>query len=465
MKNPILLVEDDVVFSKMLSRFLERNGYDVIGCYSLEEAEKNLTPAIKMIFTDLRLPDGDGINFLKQVKDIFPNLPVVVMTSYAEVSTAVEAMKLGAFDYISKPFQQEDVLNVIKNAQNTVFSTPKPETVETAAPLSKTDHSSPAKMIKAPKVTEENPFIEGVSPASKKLSKFINLVAPTDMSVLIMGESGTGKEVVAKLIHLKSERRNKPFIAVDCGAIPKEIASSEFFGHVKGSFTGAITDKKGHFEEANGGTIFLDEVGNLSYENQIQLLRALQERRIKPIGSSKEIEVDIRVLAATNEDLLEAVNKGDFREDLYHRLNEFAIKVPSLSERKDDLMIFASYFLEIANEKLHKNVQGFTERAVQKMLTYNWGGNLRELSNVVKRAALLTTTDYISENELPDFVMSETRHFPTERFSFSTKENERELIIGALHETNNNKTEAAKLLGFTRKTLYNKLKAYNIEEF
>lgn len=465
MKNPILLVEDDVVFSKMLSRFLERNGYDVIGCYSLEEAEKNLTPAIKMIFTDLRLPDGDGINFLKQVKDIFPNLPVVVMTSYAEVSTAVEAMKLGAFDYISKPFQQEDVLNVIKNAQNTVFSTPKPETVETAAPLSKTDHSSPAKIMKAPKVTEENPFIEGVSPASKKLSKFINLVAPTDMSVLIMGESGTGKEVVAKLIHLKSERRNKPFIAVDCGAIPKEIASSEFFGHVKGSFTGAITDKKGHFEEANGGTIFLDEVGNLSYENQIQLLRALQERRIKPIGSSKEIEVDIRVLAATNEDLLEAVNKGDFREDLYHRLNEFAIKVPSLSERKDDLMIFASYFLEKANEKLHKNVQGFTERAVQKMLNYNWGGNLRELSNVVKRATLLSTTDYISENELPDFVMSETRHFPTERFSFSTKENERELIIGALHETNNNKTEAAKLLGFTRKTLYNKLKAYNIEEF
>jgi len=465
MKNPILLVEDDVVFSKMLSRFLERNGYDVIGCYSLEEAEKNLTPAIKMIFTDLRLPDGDGINFLKQVKDIFPNLPVVVMTSYAEVSTAVEAMKLGAFDYISKPFQQEDVLNVIKNAQNTVFSTPKPETVETAAPLSKTDHSSPAKMVKAPKVTEENPFIEGVSPASKKLSKFINLVAPTDMSVLIMGESGTGKEVVAKLIHLKSERRNKPFIAVDCGAIPKEIASSEFFGHIKGSFTGAITDKKGHFEEANGGTIFLDEVGNLSYENQIQLLRALQERRIKPIGSSKEIEVDIRVLAATNEDLLEAVNKGDFREDLYHRLNEFAIKVPSLSERKDDLMIFGSYFLEKANEKLHKNVQGFTERAVQKMLNYNWGGNLRELSNVVKRATLLTTTDYISENELPDFVMSETRHFPTERFSFSTKENERELIIGALHETNNNKTEAAKLLGFTRKTLYNKLKAYNIEEF
>ena len=458
MKNPILLVEDDVVFSKMLGKFLERNGYEVVRCYNLEEAEKNLNASLSLVFTDLRLPDGDGINFLKKVKEVYPDLPVVVMTSYAEVSTAVEAMKLGAFDYISKPFQQEDVLNVIKNAQSSTrtASLPKKENVKA--------DNSPGKAAQ-PVVTNENSYIEGVSAASKKLNKFISLVAPTDMSVLITGESGTGKEVIAKSIHLKSERRNKPFIAVDCGAIPKEIASSEFFGHVKGSFTGAITDKKGHFEEANGGTIFLDEVGNLSYDNQIQLLRALQERRIKPIGSSKEIEVDIRVLAATNEDLLAAVGKGEFREDLYHRLNEFSIKVPSLSERKDDLMIFASYFLEKANEKLHKNVQGFTEKAVQKMLLYTWGGNLRELSNTVKRAALLTQGDYITENELPEPVITEIRHFPTERFSFSTKENERELIISALHETHNNKTEAAKLLGFTRKTLYNKLKAYNIDEF
>lgn len=458
MKNPILLVEDDVVFSKMLGKFLERNGYEVVRCYNLEEAEKSLNASLSLVFTDLRLPDGDGINFLKKVKEVYPDLPVVVMTSYAEVSTAVEAMKLGAFDYISKPFQQEDVLNVIKNAQSSTrtASLPKKENVKA--------DNSPGKAAQ-PVVTNENSYIEGVSAASKKLNKFISLVAPTDISVLITGESGTGKEVIAKSIHLKSERRNKPFIAVDCGAIPKEIASSEFFGHVKGSFTGAITDKKGHFEEANGGTIFLDEVGNLSYDNQIQLLRALQERRIKPIGSSKEIEVDIRVLAATNEDLLAAVGKGEFREDLYHRLNEFSIKVPSLSERKDDLMIFASYFLEKANEKLHKNVQGFTEKAVQKMLLYTWGGNLRELSNTVKRAALLTQGDYITENELPEPVITETRHFPTERFSFSTKENERELIISALHETHNNKTEAAKLLGFTRKTLYNKLKAYNIDEF
>ena len=365
-----------------------------------------------MVFTDLRLPDGDGINFLKAVKENFPNLPVVVMTSYAEVSTAVEAMKLGAFDYISKPFQQEDVLNVIKNAQSSTHTAQQDVVVKKTTTSSPADNSAPAKVTKAPETDANNPYIEGISPASKRLSKFINLVAPTDMSVLIMGESGTGKEVVAKSIHLKSERRNKPFIAVDCGAIPKEIASSEFFGHVKGSFTGAISDKKGHFEEANGGTIFLDEVGNLSYENQIQLLRALQERRIKPIGSSKEIDVDIRVLAATNEDLLAAVNKGEFREDLYHRLNEFSIKVPSLNERKDDLMIFASHFLEKANEKLHKNVQGFTEKAVQKMLLYTWSGNLRELSNTVKRAALLTQGDYITENELPEPVIVENTPFP-----------------------------------------------------
>ena len=449
----ILLVEDDVTFSKMLTRFLERNGYVVEDCYSLEEAKKKLSDKIKLVFTDLRLPDGDGIGLLKQIKQEYPEIPVVVMTSYAEVSTAVEAMKLGAFDYISKPFQQEEVLNVIKNASRNKPSKSTPATlVKTGSKVMDDIHLS------------KNDFIEGVSAASKKLNDFIKLVAPTDMSVLITGESGTGKEVVAKSIHQKSERASKPFIAVDCGAIPKEIAASEFFGHVKGSFTGAINDKKGHFEEANGGTIFLDEVGNLSYDNQIQLLRALQERRIKPIGSSKEVEVDIRVLAATNEDLLAAVEKGQFREDLYHRLNEFSIKVPSLHERKDDLMIFASYFLEIANKKLRKQVHGFSEEAVQKMLAHPWNGNLRELSNTIKRAALLAQSKYITKADLPDEVLLENNtNNNTEKPSFSTKENEKELIIRVLKETQNNKTEAAKLLNVTRKTLYNKLKAYDID--
>lgn len=452
MVNPILLVEDDITFAKMLSRFLERNGYEVEECGTLEEAKKRMNSSMKMVFTDLRLPDGDGIFLLKEIKKSYPEIPVIVMTGYAEVSTAVEAMKLGAFDYISKPFQQEDVLNVIKNAESS-----KPST-EVASPVVKVRNE---KEIKVPE--KDTSFVEGISLASKKLNEFISLVAPIDMSVLITGESGTGKEVVAKSIHLKSERANKPFIAVDCGAIPKEIASSEFFGHIKGSFTGAINDKKGHFEEANGGTIFLDEVGNLSYENQIQLLRALQERRIKPIGSSKEIEVDIRVLAATNEDLLSAVEKGQFREDLYHRLNEFSIKVPSLQERKDDLMIFASHFLEVANQKLRKQIYGFSEKAVQRMLLYPWNGNLRELSNVIKRATLLAQGNYITEDDLPEEIVSETYNIIAEKLSFSTKDNEKELIISALKESHNNKTEAARLLNITRKTLYNKLKAYEID--
>ncbi|MDO5608523.1 MAG: sigma-54 dependent transcriptional regulator [Capnocytophaga sp.] len=449
--KPILLVEDDVTFSRMLTRFLERNGYDVAGCFSLEEAMKHLSADLQMVFTDLRLPDGDGIHLLKTIKDTYPDIPVVVMTGYAEVSTAVEAMKLGAFDYIAKPFQQEDVLNVIKNAGRKL--TPS----ATATTKHNTAKNTP------PTDTE---IVQGISAASKKLNDFITLVAPTDMSVLITGESGTGKEVVAKSIHMLSDRANKPFVAVDCGAIPKEIASSEFFGHVKGSFTGAIADKKGHFEEANGGTIFLDEVGNLSYDNQIQLLRALQERRIKPIGSSKEIEVDIRVLAATNENLLTAVDNGQFREDLYHRLNEFSIKVPSLHERKDDLMIFASFFLEKANQKLRKQVLGFSQEAVQKMLSHPWTGNLRELSNTIKRAALLAQENYITPQNLPDELSSDTTVDDSlGMVSFSAKENEKELIISVLKKTQNNKTEAAKLLNITRKTLYNKLKAYDINEF
>lgn len=286
------------------------------------------------------------------------------------------------------------------------------------------------------------------------------MVAPTDMSVLITGESGTGKEVVAKNIHLKSLRKDKPFIAVDCGAIPKEIASSEFFGHKKGSFTGAIEDKIGNFEAANGGTLFLDEVGNLTYENQVQLLRALQERKVKPIGSNEEIFVDIRLITATNEDLLHAVEKGDFREDLYHRLNEFSIKVPNLKDRNDDLILYADFFLEKANRQLNKSIIGFSKEVLTLFQSYNWPGNLRELSNVIKRATLLTKTDVIQKNVLPDELFSNKSDVPAHKFS--SKENEKELIISALQEVGNNKTKAAELLHITRKTLYNKIKEYRL---
>jgi two-component system response regulator HydG len=286
-------------------------------------------------------------------------------------------------------------------------------------------------------------------------------VSPTDISVLIIGESGTGKEVIAQKIHQNSQRNKKAFIAVDCGTIPKDLAASEFFGHVKGSFTGALNDKMGYFEAANGGTIFLDEIGNLSYENQVQLLRALQERKIKPVGSNKEISVDIRIITATNEDLREAVKNGDFREDLYHRINEFSIASPSLKERKEDLMIFAEFFLEKSNKQLNRDVIGFSEDVMHIFQNYTWPGNLRELQNVVKRSTLLTQGDFIERSVLPSELFLVNRE--KEEIGFSLSQNEKEAIIQALEQTQNNKSEAAKLLKVTRKTLYNKLKFYNLE--
>lgn len=441
----ILLVEDDISFSVMLERFLKRKDFQVEIAHSIEKAFTKLkAEKYDLIFTDLRLPDGSGLELLEKMKETDPSLPIIMMTGYAEVPSAVQAMKLGAFDYISKPFNQDEVLNVIKNAV-------KGEENEAVVP----------KVIKEKPVsknTEGTSFVEGISAASKKLNEFIKLVAPTNMSVLVTGESGTGKEVVAKAIHMNSHRSDQPFIAVDCGAIPKEIAASEFFGHVKGSFTGAVNDKSGHFAAANGGTLFLDEVGNLSYENQIQLLRALQERKIKPIGSNIEIDVDIRLVTATNEDLQKAVNRGDFREDLYHRLNEFSIGVPSLSDRKEDLLLFADYFLERANEQLNKNVIGFSDETITCFQKYRWPGNLREFSNVIKRAVLLTQAEFVPPEVLPVEISNAEKKV----IEFSTKEHERDLIIRALKEASNNKTQAAKLLRITRKTLYNKLKEYDI---
>lgn len=441
----ILLVEDDVTFSNMLKHFLERHQYTVEVSYTIKNAFTLLKKhSYNLIFTDLRLPDGNGIDLLKQSKNTDSKIPVVLMTSYAEVSTAVQAMKQGAFDYISKPFNPDEVLEVISNALEV-----------------KTEKITETKKEDKKVSNSNSNIVSGISAASKSLYEHIHLVAPTDMSVLITGESGTGKEVVASTIHTQSLRKDKPFIAVDCGAIPKEIASSEFFGHQKGSFTGAINDKIGHFEAANGGTLFLDEVGNLNYESQVQLLRALQERKIKPVGSSKEIMVDIRLITATNEDLLLAVEKGNFREDLYHRLNEFSIKVPSLKDRKDDLILYADFFLEKANKQLNKSIAGFSQEVLALFQQYNWPGNLRELSNVIKRATLLSQTEIIEKEVLPEELKNTEDQYSLPN-DFSTKENEKKLIVRALHEAGNNKTKAAKLLNITRKTLYNKLKEYNI---
>lgn len=440
----ILLIEDDISFCKMLEKFLTKNTYTVVTSYTAADARNSLKrETFDLILTDLRLPDSDGIEFMMEIKTVFPDVPVILMTGYSDVNTAVKAIKNGAVDYISKPFNPDEILLVISNAlkSSTPILTSKSQSSKT-------------------KPTSQKEYIQGISKASKQLVEHIKLVSPTDMSVLIIGESGTGKEIIAKSIHEQSHRKDANFIAVDCGAIPKELAASEFFGHLKGSFTGAISDKIGYFEAANGGTIFLDEIGNLSYENQIQLLRALQERKIKPVGSNKEIEVDIRILTATNEDLREAIKNGDFREDLYHRINEFSIHSPSLSEREEDLMLFAEFFLEKANSQLNKEVIGFSNEVVAIFQNYTWPGNLRELQNCVKRATLLTKSDFIEGTVLPiEFFQTQTNN----NGDFSLSENEKEAILNALSRTQNNKSEAAKLLKITRKTLYNKLKLYEIK--
>lgn len=440
----ILLVEDDTSFCDMLAKFLIRKSFEVVTAYSAEEALSKIEiGSIDLIITDLRLPNYDGIELMLQFKKKLPKVPVVLMTGYSDVSTAVKAMKNGASDYISKPFNPDEVLLVIENALLNSVEIPATSTKKNK-----------------PEVASKTDFVSGISAASKKLSEYIQLVSPTDISVLIIGESGTGKEVIAKSIHQNSHRKDKVFIAVDCGTISKELAASEFFGHLKGSFTGAISDKTGYFEAANGGTIFLDEIGNLSYENQIQLLRALQERKIKPVGSNKEIDVDLRIIAATNEDLREAVKRGEFREDLYHRINEFTFESPSLRNRGEDIMVFSDYFLEKANQQLHKNVIGFSPEVITIFQNYQWPGNLREMQNCIKRATLLTKGDFIEKSVLPAEFFEVAK---TSTDDFSISGNEKELIISTLSKTGNNRSETAKLLNINRKTLYNKLKFYNID--
>ena len=452
----LLLVEDDIAFCKMLETFLQKKGYEVHTAFSGSEALRQIQEhTLDLIITDVRLPDQDGLSLLQHVKTNLPETPVILMTGYAEVNMAVTAMKEGAFDYISKPVRPDELLKLINSALSK----------ENDGQQGKPQEKQKAKKIQTSgkkEALEPQDYVKGVSDTSGKLNQYINLVAPTNMSVLIIGESGTGKEFVAKKIHDRSKRQGEPFIAVDCGAIPKEIATSEFFGHIKGSFTGAINDKVGHFEAANGGTIFLDEIGNLSYGLQVQLLRALQERKIKPVGSNQEINVDIRVIAATNEDLEEGVKKGEFREDLYHRLNEFSIRVPKLSDRQEDLMLFANVFLEKANSELEKNILGFDEASVAAMKAYNWPGNLRELKNVIKRAVLLTNTENIALDTLPRELALATRNPDQNTYGLFKNKNEEELILDALENSNGNKSKAARMLNIDRKTLYNKLKHYDI---
>ncbi|WP_321481287.1 sigma-54 dependent transcriptional regulator [uncultured Bacteroides sp.] len=450
MTKSILIIEDDITFGMMLKTWLEKKGFQVSSASTIAHAQKYIeTNDVNLILSDLRLPDHDGIFLLKWMLRKKLNIPLIIMTGYADIQSAVQAIKLGAQDYIAKPVNPEILLKKIEEA----FLPPQKAATASINPISQ-------------KLDKEHPsgFLEGESEAARQLYNYVRLVAPTNMSVLIMGASGTGKEHVAHRIHQLSKRNASPFVAMDCGAIPKELAASEFFGHKKGAFTGALTDKTGAFVAANGGTLFLDEVGNLSYEVQVQLLRALQERKIRPVGSNEEIKVDIRLVTATNENLEEAIKEGNFREDLFHRINEFTLHIPNLKDRKEDILLFAKFFLDKANQDLNKQITGFDSKASITLESYHWPGNLRQMQNVIKRATLLAQGDVITLAELGDEISdTNNENGSSTSLSLYNEESEKEQILKALKQTGNNKSKAAQILGIDRKTLYNKLKRHNIQ--
>ncbi len=463
----ILIVDDEINIGLLLSKFLTRNGFEVTTATSGSSAfECLLKDSFDLILCDFRLEDTDGREILRKVRTDYPSTGVIIITGYSDIKLAVELIKMGAFDYITKPLYPDEILSTINKAI---------ESQEARKDAYITD-GHPKRETKKPEAISEE-FIVGQSSVSRELLRQIELVAPTNYSVILMGESGTGKESVAKSIHQLSKRRDQPFIAMDCGSLTKELAGSEFFGHEKGSFTGALYTKIGHFEMANGGTLFLDEVGNLSYDIQAALLRTVQERRVKRIGSTKEIELDVRIIVATNENLQDAIQKGKFREDLYHRFNEFGISLPPLRNRGKDILLFADFFLKQANAELNRHVEGFSTEVTNCFLTYNWPGNVREIKNVVRRATLMSEGNLIQVKALPLEISTFDRVTAIENAvgqSMMVKENKRDLknaaleaeydaILKVLKEVNFNKTKAAKILNIDRKTLYNKMKAINLE--
>lgn len=472
MKKKILIIDDDFDMCTLLSRFLDKKGYitDVAhnGAKGLAKFNEG---NYDIVLCDFRLGDKDGKDVLTKIKELKPSTIVIIITGYSDIKTAVDVIKLGAYDYITKPLLPDEVVSVIEKALAN-------ENAGEAAPVKKTDKEEVRKK-RSYELSVNNQYLIGQDGETARIYKQIEIVAPTNYSVILYGESGTGKEVIAKTIHEASNRKGKPFIAMDCGTLSKELSGSELFGHVKGAFTGAITDKEGHFEMANGGTLFLDEVSNLPKDVQASLLRVIQERKFKRVGGTKEMEIDIRIIVASNENLQDAYKKGKFREDLYHRFNEFSINLPPLRNRKADIPLFADFFLDNTNAELGKNIEGYEEDVMDMFMNYAWPGNLREFRNVVRRSVLLTPVGKINAKVLPweitqlaDVLQHHppaVKEAPAAQLGISLKEvdlkdaaakAEYETIMNVLKEVNFNKTRAAEILKIDRKTLYNKIKIY-----
>ncbi len=449
MLKKILIVEDDAVFGAMLQKWFQNKGFEPYWCMQMAKAQSLLSEVnVDIVLSDLRLPDGDGIMLLAWINEKRIHTPVIIMTGYGEVQTAVSAIKLGASDYLEKPVNPDILEQKIESALQQ----------DVSKNLDNEAHTYP--------INQQPPMpsiVEGKSEVSSRLYEHIRLVAPTPMAVMIIGESGTGKEHAARMIHDNSNRADAPFVAVDCGSLSMELAPSELFGHKKGSFTSAVSDKEGLFVQAKGGTLFLDEVGNLPYGVQTQLLRALQEKKIRPVGMTADMDVDVRIVTATNENLDKAIANGQFREDLYHRLNEFEIQVPPLRERADDINLYAKHFLKQANWELEKDITGFSAEAMKLLKDYAWPGNLRELRNVIRRATLFAKGNVINPDSLPVLAANAQGVSGDDMALKISNGDERQRIIDALQKAGGNKAKAARLLQIDRKTLYNKMHLHHIE--
>lgn len=472
MNKKILIIDDDFDMCVLLSRFLEKKGYSTEVAHNASKGLAKFNEFhFDIVLCDFRLGDKDGKDVLTKIKELKPKTIVIIITGYSDIKTAVDVIKLGAFDYITKPLIPDEVINVIEKA------------LANPVPVQQGDQPKPPAAATPKKRNYElsinNEYLIGQDGETAKIYRQIEIVAPTNYSVILYGESGTGKEVIAKTIHEASRRKGRPFIAMDCGTLSKELSGSELFGHVKGAFTGAVTDKEGHFEMANGGTLFLDEVSNLPKDVQASLLRVIQERKYKRVGGTKEMDVDVRIIVASNENLQEAYQKGKFREDLYHRFNEFSINLPALRNRKGDIPLFAQFFLDRTNSELQKDIEGYDEDVEEMFLNYAWPGNLREFRNVVRRAVLLTPSGKINSKVLPWEITQATVPLDshangTSSGNFSHQNTivkevdlkdaaakaEYETIMNVLKEVNFNKTKAAEILKIDRKTLYNKIKIY-----
>ncbi len=430
----ILIVDDDESHRQMLKAVLSEEGCKITESADGKEAvaltEKN---NYGLILMDIRMPEMSGIDALKIIKAKRPDIPILLMTAYASVKSAVEALKLGAIDYLTKPLDIQELKLAVNNA---------------------------VKNIKIEEVSDKDfPEIIGRSEEIKEILETVLRIAPTDATVLISGESGTGKELIANAIHQKSKRHAQPFIKVNCAALTETLLESELFGHEKGAFTGAITKKEGRFELADKGTIFLDEIGDMSTATQAKVLRVLQEKEFERVGGTKTLKIDVRVIAATNKNLSEEAKAGRFRDDLFYRLNVVTIHMPSLRKRREDITPLTNHFLRYYKEKNNKPIKGFHPDALSLLQNYNWHGNVRELENAIERAVIMSRGEYIMSSDLPIAIQSAEKA----ETGASIKDVEKSLIVRTLNETKNNRTKAASLLGITRRTLLNKIKEYKIK--